>query len=107
MKKATIYVGIEKAAGGRRVRPWARYLALQELKRKACTLCGGYSLTFAEGGWVNPLSRELATERVARFELFGDLTPESVDTFAAACRDALRQECVLVHWDPHAGGKFV
>lgn len=107
MKRSVLFVGIGRTSSGLRILPLARYRKLQELKGWAATYCGGYSLSFVTGGWINPLTHELVEEKVARFELYSDCAPADLERLAAVARDLFRQECVLLDLGGEEPGRFV
>lgn len=70
-----------------------RATALTLIKQKALETCGGYTLTFGQGGWLNAAG-EIVEEDVAVVTISG--TWDAVQQVAQTGKNALKRDAIYV-----------
>ena len=101
MKRATLFIGIERDHDNAPLDPAMRANALALLRSLAAKEFGGYTLTNAEGGWFNP-DGVLVIEGAVRLDLYVEDMPWRLRDFAREAARLFHQHSVLLDFDGDA-----
>lgn len=95
MRHVLLFVGIERDGDGKQIDPAVRSNALKELRESAAREFGGYTLSNAAGGWMNPEGK-LIEEGTIRLDLYTTRHNEDVQDWARRVGAAFGQHSVLL-----------
>jgi hypothetical protein len=95
MRHVALYVGIEKDGAGKQIDPEVRANALQAVRQSAAQEFGGYTISNAAGGWLNPEGK-LIEEGSIRLDLYTTKGEVQVSRWAAQVGAMFGQQSVLL-----------
>lgn len=89
----SLIFGLGPKPGVIRMTEIERATALTAIKQKAVELCGGYTLHFGQGGWMN-FQNELVEEEVAILTIAGAW--DAIEAVAQTGKSVLKRDAIYI-----------
>lgn len=98
MKRATLLIGIERDGDGVQLPDQVRSNGLAEVRTLAAREFGGYTLSNAAGGWINPQG-VLVEEGAIRLDIYTDKPHADLFAFAREAGALFQQQSVVLDFE--------